>query len=184
MAAPTHSPAASRAAPGHTPSTPALDLETRLALTDAAMTLRLEEALLRVGIDTAHAETVLSTDDFTTEALAAYTATAPRPAPDLYPTPVAALLQRAAARLETDGWCQGAMRDATGARCLYGVIHVEAGGSPGLESDALDVLLQAIRREFDPGAASVPAFNDSLGGPRVAVRLLESAARLADARGL
>ena len=90
MAAPSHSPAASRAAPGHTPPTPALDLETRLALTDAAMTLRLEETLLRVGIDTAHAETVLSTDDFTTEALAAYTATAPRPAPDLYPTPVAA----------------------------------------------------------------------------------------------
>ena len=185
MAAPTHTPAASRAAPHQNPPALPLDLEARLALVDAAMTVSLERALVQLGVDAAHAETVPSPEDFTVEGLAAYTATAPRPAPDLYPTPAAAVLQRAANRLETDGWCRGAMRDATGARCLYGAIHRETGGSPGLEANALDVLLQAIRREFDPDAVSVPTFNDTrLGGPRVAVRLLESAARLADARGL
>ncbi|MFC7512616.1 hypothetical protein ACFQV4_29790 [Streptomyces thermocarboxydus] len=43
-----------------------------------------------------------------------------RPPVDLYPTPAAALLQRARARLERDGWCQGATVDQDGARCLYG----------------------------------------------------------------
>jgi hypothetical protein len=184
MAAPTHAPAVPRAAPDPTTPTIDLDLEARLALVDAAMTVRLEQALVQLGIDAAHPETIPDPQGFTVEGLAAYTATVPRPAPDLYPTPVAAVLQRAAGRLETDGWCRGAMRDASGARCLYGAIHREVGGSPGLESAALDILLAAIRREFDPGAETVPSFNDRLGGPRVALRLLDSAARLADARGM
>mgnify|MGYP001302550914 CR=1 FL=1 len=183
MAALTRSPAASRAAFNSPMPPAALTLEARLVLVDAAMTLRLEQALVQLGIDSAHAESTVALDDVDVEALTAYAARA-RPLPDLYPTPVAALLQRAAGRLETDGWCRDAMVDASGARCLYGAIHREAGGSTALEADALDVLLEAIRREFDPGAASVPSFNDRLGGPRVALRLLDSAARLADARGL
>jgi hypothetical protein len=108
-----------------------------------------------------------------------------RPAPDLYPTPVAALLQRAATRLESSGWCRGATVNEAGARCMYGAVQAEARGSAGLEASGLGVLLAAIRRQFDPDAASVPAFNDHrLGGERIAVRLLESAASLADARGL
>ncbi|RKN36682.1 DUF6197 family protein [Streptomyces hoynatensis] len=185
MAPLTHTPAASRAAPEQNTPAAALDLETRLALTDAAMTLWLEETLLRAGIDAAHAETALSPADFSTEALTAYAArTRPaRPLPDLYPTPVAAVLQRAARRLETDGWCRGATRDATGARCLYGALRAEA-RDRRQETAALDVLLEAIRRDVDPDAASVPAANDAcISGPREAVRLLEAAAILADARG-
>jgi hypothetical protein len=176
--------AAPQAADDQQPPDPGLSLEARLALTDAAMTLRLQEALVRLGIDSAHVETVPAVEGFTVEGLATYTATAPRPAPDLYPTPVAALLQVAAERLQAGGWCRGAMVNEQGARCLYGAIHVEASGSTSLESAALDILLEAIRREFDAGTETVPAFNDSLGGPRVALRLLDSAARLADARGL
>jgi hypothetical protein len=163
-------------------ATPALSLEARMAAVEAALTLRLEQALVQLAVDSEHAEMIPALAEFSSEALTAYAAST-RPLPDLYPTPVAAVLQLAARRLESGGWCRGATVDADGARCLYGAIQGEAGRSTALETDALEVLLEVIRREFDPEAASVPAFNDSrLGGPRAAVRLLESAAYLAHTR--
>ncbi|MET8668181.1 hypothetical protein ABZV87_28080 [Streptomyces tendae] len=105
-----------------------------------------------------------------------------RPSVDLYPTPVAAVLQRARARLERDGWCQGATVDEDGARCLYGALHAEA-ASTGALHDALAVLLDAIRRHF-PDEESVSAFNDGRHGPRVVFRVLDQAADLAHTRNL
>ncbi|SOD67507.1 hypothetical protein SAMN06297387_13140 [Streptomyces zhaozhouensis] len=183
----THSQAAATAA-APTPTTAAaagpvgeLDLETRLALTDAGMTVRLQDALLRLGVDAAAPETDARLEDAGTEALTAYVARA-QPTPAFtYRTPVAALLDRAARRLEADGWCRDATRDASGARCLYGAIHAEASAA-GEEDDALALLLEAIRRR-DPRAQTIPAHNADLAGAAAAVQLLTQAARLADARG-
>ncbi|MGW2613159.1 DUF6197 family protein, partial [Streptomyces mirabilis] len=86
-------------------------------------------------------------------------------------------------RLTTEGWCSGALIDAQGARCLYGAIRAEARGNRGLESSALDVLMDAIRREFGD-VDSVPSFNDAWGNGRVPIRMLGQAASLADAHGL
>ncbi|MFB7896098.1 hypothetical protein ACFC1B_07185 [Streptomyces xiamenensis] len=177
-----------RTAPSTRTSTPrpapALGLEARLALADAEMTLRIEQALTRLAVDTAHPETQpAEVAEVSTEALTAHT-TRNTPAPDLYPTPVAALLQRAANRLETGGWCRGATRDTSGALCLYGAIHAEADGRRGAEDDALTVLMEAIRRTFGPGAHTVPAVNDRLPNGAAAVGLLQRAALIADARGI
>lgn len=110
--------------------------------------------------------------------------TLPAPPVRPYPTPVAALLQRAARRLEVDGWCRGSTVDASGARCLYGAIHAEAAG-PGEESTALAVLEDAVRRHWRELTATIPTVNDTLlPDGRAAVRLLDDSALLADARGL
>ncbi|MFD7305183.1 hypothetical protein ACFV83_30345 [Streptomyces pharetrae] len=107
----------------------------------------------------------------------------PEPAEDPYATSAAATLQRAARRLRTGGWCRGATVDADGARCLYGAVHAAA-PSARVEGDALDVLLDAIRRRF-PGADTIPEANDRhLTGWKAAVRILSEAAAPADARGL
>ncbi|MBI0319674.1 DUF6197 family protein, partial [Streptomyces javensis] len=101
----------------------------------------------------------------------------------LYPTPVAALLQRAHHRLLTGGWCSGAMVNEDGAVCLYGSIHAEASGDQVLENRALEILLEAIRRRF-PDAASVPVFNDRWKQPRIPLLLIKQAADLAHVRDL
>ncbi|WP_410540528.1 hypothetical protein [Streptomyces sp. KL2] len=108
----------------------------------------------------------------------------PAPPEPAYPTPVAALLQRAARRLETGGWCRSAIIDTDGARCLYGALRAEDPGGHHLD-DALRVLLEALRREFGPDVETVPAANDHLIRSQAhAVRILGAAADLADARGL
>jgi hypothetical protein len=101
----------------------------------------------------------------------------------VYPTPVAALLQRAHHRLITEGWCSGALVNEQGARCLYGAIHAAARGDQSLESRGLEVLMDAIRRKFGD-ADSVPSFNDAWNSGRIPMRMLDRAADLADARGL
>lgn len=146
---------------------PALSLETRMALTDAAMAVRLDQAALAIAVSTAP-----------------HTIGAARaPIPDTYPTPVAALLQRAHHRLATAGWCAGTSRDERGAVCLYGAIHLEARGHTGHETGAVAVLLDAIRRRF-PHAESVPDWNDTQTGAANPIRALDEAAQLADARGI
>lgn len=184
------SPATRRRDPTTTLTAPApaptvdLSLEERLALVEAAMTVRLDTAAVAYEVNTAHlaTEPVDLADVVTGPTEPGETGA--RPLPELYPTPVAALLQRAHHRLLTGGWCTGTLVDTDGARCLYGAIHAEAGGNQRLESDALDVLLDAIRRQFGDSVASVPTFNDAFGSPRVPLRLLGQAAVLADARGL
>ncbi|MEV6131954.1 hypothetical protein AB0M05_35075 [Streptomyces violaceusniger] len=163
----------------HTTSTEP-DLETRMALTEAAMTVRLETAALAVDVSTAH----ILTTPIDLEDIVRVPDAIPEAPVDLYPTPVAALLQRAHQRLLTGGWCKDTLVDEDGARCMLGSIRAEARGDSGLESSAVAVLLDAIRRTFGDDVDSVPSFNDAFARGRVPIRMVDQAAHLADARGL
>jgi hypothetical protein len=157
-----------------------LTLEERLALVNAAMTARLDEAAVAYEVNTAHIATEpVDLADVVTGPVD----TGPAPLPQLYPTPVAAVLQRAHHRLLTGGWCKDVLVDEDGARCMLGAIRIEARGDSGLEASAASVLLDAIRRKFGD-VDSVPGFNDAHGSGRVPMRMLDQAAGLADARGL
>ncbi|TVL88469.1 hypothetical protein [Streptomyces sp. SAJ15] len=164
------------------PAPPAeLTFEERLDFLNTAMTLRLDEAKVAYEVNTAHIPTEpVDLADVVTGPVD----TGPAPLPDLYPTPVAALLQRAHHRLLTGGWCKDVLVDEDGARCMLGAIRIEARGDSGLESDAATVLLDAIRRTFGDDVDSVPSFNDAHGTARVPIRMVDQAAHLADARGL
>lgn len=159
---------------------PPLGFDARLAAVDAAMILRLEDASTAHTVDAAQPETHLNTADLT-DGAQAY-ADAHRPAPTLYPTPTAALLQRAHTRLQRDGWCTDALSDEQGAHCLLGALRIEARGDHALADHASALLLEAIRRQFD--VESVAQFNDACREPHTPLRLLGQAAVLADARGL
>ncbi|MGP3633852.1 DUF6197 family protein [Streptomyces sp. 24-1644] len=176
MPHPTHAPPI----PARTSAPPAeLSLEARMAATDAAMTVRLEEAAVAYEVNTAHIP--IEPVDLGDVVTLPLTPTLQPPTP--YPTPVAALLQRAHHRLLTGGWCTGALVDEEGARCLYGAIHIEARGDQSLESRGLQVLMDAIRRQFGD-VDSVPSFNDGFASGRIPMRMLDQAAGLADTRGL
>ena len=157
-----------------------LSLEDRLTLIDVAMTVRLDEAKVAYEVNTAHIPTEpVDLADVITGPLDTGTV----PLPDPHPTPVAALLQRAHHRLVTDGWCSGALVDAEGARCMFGAIRAEARGDAGLESSAVSVVMDAIRRKFGD-VDSVPGFNDAFASGRTPIRMVDQAAGLANARGL
>ncbi|MFM9589871.1 hypothetical protein ACKI1O_10790 [Streptomyces scabiei] len=106
--------------------------------------------------------------------------TPPSTAPNPYTTPIAATLHKARLRLETAGWCTGALRDEQGANCLIGAIQAEA-GTRGAADDACGLLLEAIRRDF-PHAETIPAWNDARKSPRQPLHYLDRAAALAHAR--
>lgn len=182
MTAPsTTAQAPERATPAAETRRPPRTLDERLAAVSDLMDERLTLAVLAVAVNTAVSVPDAEPVDLA-DVIRAPAAVQPyRPPADLYPTPVAAVLQRALARLERDGWCQGATVDEDGARCLYGAIHAEAAGSAELH-DALAVLLETIRRHF-PGEDTVPGFNDH-HGPRAVFRVLDQAADLANARNL
>lgn len=156
---------------------PELDLDARMALVGAVMTERLDVAALAIAVNTAHINTTVDLDD-----VVRLPAVMPEPLAQPYPTPVAALLQRAACRLETGGWCRGTQVDAEGARCSRGAIQAEA-STPAQLSTALTVLLEAIRRQH-PGAETVPSWNDVQVDGREPVRLMRQAADLANARAI
>ncbi|MDQ1033632.1 hypothetical protein QFZ75_000048 [Streptomyces sp. V3I8] len=162
----------------------ALSLEARLAATDAAMTVRLDEAKVAYEVNTARPDTVVDLADVVTVPLTPTLQPTPAPADDLSPVGVAGLLERAHHRMQTSGWCAGSLTDENGAVCLLGAIRKEAGGNRGLEADAAAVVLDAIRRQFGDDVDSVPAFNDAHGSDRAPMRILADAARLADTRGL
>ncbi|GAA3163663.1 hypothetical protein [Streptomyces ramulosus] len=173
-------------APARTPTTseaaPDLSLEARMTAIDAQMTVKLDEAAVAFEVNTAR---IPSEPVHLADLVTAPAEPAPHPLPDLYPTPVAALLQRAHHRLVTDGWCAGALVDEQGARCLLGALRKEAGRDHAMASRGLEVLMDAIRRKFGPQAAeSVPSFNDSWANGRIPIRMLDEAAILADARGI
>lgn len=156
--------------PTTTPET--LDLDAWLAAVDAAMTIRLEDAALRLAVDSAYTEQPAALVDVVQAPVAMPTVTEPE-----YTTPIAALLQRAEQHMRTAGWCRDTIRDDAGAVCLLGSIEAVAPyGS--LYRAAADVLLAAIRQEH-PGAESVPSFNNSQTTPAVPLRALHAAAELA-----
>ncbi|WP_134656274.1 hypothetical protein [Streptomyces sp. H23] len=178
-AAPAVQPAPAAApAPGD-----GLTLEARLAAVEALMSLRLDEAAVAHEVRTAHIDTTpVDLADVVTVPL---TPTLQPPTSTPQPgTPVAALLERARARMENDGWCAGTLSDESGAVCLLGAIRKEAGGDRGLEADAASVVLDAIHRRFGPHVDSVPEFNDSWGSGHTPTRMLGEAASMADAQGL
>ncbi|MEV5347180.1 DUF6197 family protein [Streptomyces achromogenes] len=105
--------------------------------------------------------------------------TPPAIVPSPYRTPLAALLHRAAIRIETDGWARGACRDEDGRRCAIGAIRAEA-ASPAQADDASALLLDIVRREF--GGDTVPSWNDAQTSPRPVLLALGRAAELAHNR--
>ncbi|MFD5221390.1 hypothetical protein ACFWMH_27495 [Streptomyces tendae] len=135
------------------PAPPILDLDARLALVDAAMSVRLTEAAVAFEVNTAHlpgadpiphiAETPLP---------------APAAAPSPYRTPLAGLLHRARLRIETDGWCRDAAFDESGAVCPIRAIRLEARGDRDLAHDACVALLDAIQQQFAT-AETIPSWN-------------------------
>jgi len=158
-----------------------LSLDARLASVEAAMTVRLDEAAVAHEVRTAYIDTKpVDLADVITVPLTPTLQPLPRQLPA---TPVAALLERARARMEADGWCAGALTDESGAVCLLGAIRKEASGDRGLEADAASVVLDVIRRRFGDHIDSVPTFNDAHGTSRIPLRMLDQAASLADARG-
>ncbi|WP_432164151.1 DUF6197 family protein [Streptomyces tendae] len=162
-----------------------LTLEARLAAVEAAMSVRLDEAAVAHEVRVAHIDTEpVDLADVITVPLTPTLQPSPQPGPSHPGTPVAALLERARARMETDGWCAGALSDESGAVCLLGAIRKEADGDRGLEADAASVVLDAVRRRFGDHVDSVPEFNDSWGSGHTPTRMLGEAAAMADAQGL
>jgi hypothetical protein len=98
-----------------------------------------------------------------------------------YTTPIAAVLQRALARLRTGGWCAEHW-DEQGAVCLVRAIRTEAGGGT-LGGQACAFLLDVIRAEFGPWE-TVPSWNDAQVGPAAPLRVLGQAAEQAAAHGI
>ncbi|USQ89912.1 hypothetical protein NFX46_40235 (plasmid) [Streptomyces phaeoluteigriseus] len=186
MAASLHTEPAAQAVqlvPAAAPATgDGLSLDARLAAVEAAMSVRLDEAAVAHEVRTAH----IHTDPVDLADVITVPLTPTLQPTQLPATPVAALLERARARMDADGWCAGALTDESGAVCLLGAIRKEADGDHGLEADAAAVVLDAIRRRFGDHVESVPAFNDAHRNRtgRVPVRVLGEAALMADARGL
>ncbi|MDF2709308.1 MAG: hypothetical protein K0R62_4960, partial [Nonomuraea muscovyensis] len=152
-----------------------LDLDARLALTEAAMTLRLDQAAVAFEVNTAH---LPAADPIPHIAAAPILPPPTRP----YATPVAALLHDVRLLLEERGWCAGSMHGEDRQLCLYGALRAAAVGGGPLDQ-AMTALLEAIRRDY-PDAVSVPAWNDQHGTARLAARYLDRATELAGARGL
>jgi hypothetical protein len=166
-----------RPATPRTDPAPQLDIDARLALADAAMTLRLDRAAVAFEVNTAHIESApVPAVDFVPPS----PTLAPVPSP--YSTPLADCLHRAQTILADRGWCRGALRGEEGAVCPMGAIRAAA-ESRGLADDACVLLLEAIQREFT-GAETVPSWNDRQRGPAVPLRLLGQAADLAASRGI
>jgi hypothetical protein len=171
MTAPTTRARTSAPAPAE------LDLDARLALVGALMDERLALANLSFEVDTAHIPAADPIPKITAPPLIA-----PTPTPCPYSTPIAATLHNARVRLETGGWCTGALRDEQDARCLIGAIRAEAPGQHAAD-DACVLLLETIRRDFRD-ADTIPSWNDNQRDSRLPLLYLDRAATLAHARGL
>ncbi|MCX5001155.1 hypothetical protein OHB05_00725 [Streptomyces sp. NBC_00638] len=166
--------------PGH-------GLEARMAAVKEDMDARLALAAIAYEVNAAHIETPpVDWSDIAAPPtpITPGTPTPPAPTPTPYATPVAALLHRASLRLREGGWCAGALTDEEGRLCSQGAIRRESRGDRDLEAQAMNVLLEAIRRRFGPHVESVPSFNDAWANGREPTRMLEQASILADARGI
>ncbi|MEV4041459.1 hypothetical protein [Streptomyces sp. NPDC049744] len=158
------------------PAPPVLDLDARLALVDAAMSVRLAEASVAFEVNTAH---LPGADPI--PHIAETLAHAPAAAPSPYQTPLADLLYRARLRIETDGWCRDAAYDESGAVCPIRAIRLEARGDRDLAHDACVALLDAIQERF-AHAETIPSWNtqQTAAGPVLAA--FDRAARRAHTR--
>lgn len=165
-------------------STPALDLDTRLALTDAAMTLRLETAAVAHEVNTAH----IPTEPISTTPASGNNSPAPT-APAGKPGPIARVLADTIGVLDARGWAATGRtcRTTNGGLCLAGAIRVAAGSSPNdadslLAARAASFLLDVIRQTQQ--ATTLPSWNDSQRNGDRPLRLLRQAAALASTLGI
>ncbi|MFF9118294.1 hypothetical protein ACF09Y_22290 [Streptomyces massasporeus] len=153
-----------------------LDLDVRLALIDAAMSVRLDEAAIAFEVRTAYIPGAEPLPEITVPPVLPLT-----PAPCLYSTPLAALLHRARVRIETDGWCRDALVDEQGARCPIGAIRVEA-TSRDQADNACILLLDVIQQDF--ADATIPSWNAAQTSPTPVLHYLDRAAQHAHTRSL
>ncbi|MFE2497108.1 hypothetical protein [Streptomyces scopuliridis] len=152
-----------------TVAAPELDLDTRLALADAAMTVRLDHAALAFEVNTAHLPAPI------VEPLTAPPLSAPEPQPA---TPLAACLQRAIRILGERGWTREYLRGDDGAVCAVGAIRAAA-TSRSQADDACALLLGVIEQRFT--AVTVPSWNDQQTSDEPVIRILGVAANHAAA---
>lgn len=157
----------------------ALDFETRLALVEAAMTVRLDEAAVAYEVRTAHLPAADPIPHIADTLPAQLTPTA---APTPYTTPIAGLLHRARTRLETDGWCRTALFDESGAVCPIRAIRLEAASRDQVH-DACVLLLDAIQAGF-PDAETIPSWNAAQTSPAPVLHAFDRATQHAHTRGL
>jgi hypothetical protein len=158
---------------------PVLDLDARLALLDALMSARLDEAAVSFEVNTAHIEGAEPVP--ATATVVPLTPTLPPPVCP-YETPVAALLWRARVRIERDGWARQLRDDQAMARCPAGAIQIEARTASD-DASARRVLFEAIQRDFR-SAESIPSWSDAQADARLPLLYLDRAAQLAATRGL
>lgn len=158
---------------------PVLDLDARMALLDALMTARLNEAAVAFEVNTAHIESAEPVPAIT-EVVPLTPTLTPPVCP--YGTPVAALLHRARVRIETDGWARQLRDDQAMARCPAGAIQIEARNGSD-DASARRLLFEVIERDF-PHADSIPSWNDAQADARLPLLYLDRAAQLAGARNL
>jgi hypothetical protein len=139
------------------PAPPVLDLDARLALIDAAMGVRLDQAAVAFEVNTAH---LPGSDPVPHIAETVPLPLTPAAAPSPYRTPIADLLHRARLRIETDGWCRDNLFDESGAVCPIRAIRLEARGDRRLADDACVYLLDRVQADF-ADAETIPSWNAS-----------------------
>lgn len=158
---------------------PVLDLDARLALVDAAMSARLDQAAVAFEVNTAH---LPGADPVPHIAETLPPALTPAAAPSPYQTPIADLLHRARIRIEADGWCRNAVFDESGAVCPIRAIRVEAAGDRRLADDACVYLLDRIQADFN-WAETIPSWNAAQTSAAPALLVLDRAAHHAHTHG-
>lgn len=156
-----------------------LDLDARLALVDAAMTVRMEQAALALDINTVH---LPGADPIPHIAETAPLPFTPAPTPSPYNTPLADLLHRARVRIEADGWCRDALFDEDGAVCPIRAIRLEA-TTRDQADDACVLLLDIIQADFT-WAETIPSWNAAQTSAAPVLQAFDRAAHHAHTRGL
>lgn len=139
---------------------------------------RLRDAVLAVDINSAH----IHVDPFNLADIISAPVAVPQTPETPRVTPVADILHQARRILTTTGWCRNAQRDDQGRHCLYGAVRAAARGDGHAETAALSLLLNAIEQEF--GMDSIPTFNDTCRDTGPIMRVLGTAADLAETKGI
>ncbi|MDT0608848.1 DUF6197 family protein [Streptomyces lancefieldiae] len=166
--------------PATRPAPPVLDLDARLALLDAAMTVRLEQAAVAFEVNVAH---LPGADPIPHIAETAPLQLTPAAAPSPYSSPIADLLHQARIRIETDGWCRDALFDESGAVCPIRAIRLEAAGDRRLADDACVYLLDRIQADF-AWAETIPSWNAAQASAAPVLLAFDRAAHHAHTHGL
>jgi len=150
-------------------SPPTVDLDTRLAIADASMTVRLEHAALAFEVNTAH----LPAPVVEPSSVPLLPVTEPQPV-----SPLTAVYLAAIDVIRERGWTRGHLRDEQGAVCTVQAIRAAAGpANRGLADDACAALLDTIQQQYT--ADTIPSWNDSQTSADTVIRILGTAAQRA-----